>query len=100
MGYLLPTENVMQFVGFILVLLAFGGPFIPLTYPHVMQVLARYTPLLGLSQLVHAPVAGEAMDVWWAVSMAAWLAIFAFGAVWRFRKDTARVCRCPPRVPG
>jgi ABC-2 type transport system permease protein len=93
MGYLLPTENVMQFMGFILMLLSFGaGLFIPLsTYPHVLQVLARYTPLYGLSKLVHMPLTGEPFDGWWAVNVVAWLAIFAGGAVWRFRKDTARV---------
>ena len=27
----------------------------------------------------------------WAVNVIVWLAIFAGGAIWRFRKDTARV---------
>ena len=27
----------------------------------------------------------------WVVNAVAWLAIFAGGAIWRFRKDTARV---------
>jgi hypothetical protein len=31
------------------------------------------------------------MDVWWVVNAVAWLTIFTVGAVWRFRKDTARV---------
>jgi ABC-2 type transport system permease protein len=31
------------------------------------------------------------VDGWWAVNVLAWLAIFVAGAVWRFRKDTARV---------
>jgi ABC-2 type transport system permease protein len=93
MGYLLPTENVMQFMGFILMLLAFGGGlFIPLsTYPHLLQALARFTPLYGLNQLVHVPLTGGAVNLWWAVNVVAWLIIFAGGAVWRFRQDTARV---------
>jgi len=92
LGYMLPTENVMQFMGFIMMLLAFGGGlFIPLsTYPHVLQVLAKFTPLYGLNQLVHAPLTGASMDMWWVVNAVAWLAIFTAGAVWRFRKDTAR----------
>ena len=47
MGYLLPTENVMQFLGFALLLFSFGGGlFIPLSqYPHVLQTLAKFTPL-------------------------------------------------------
>jgi ABC-2 type transport system permease protein len=93
LGYLLPTENVMQFMGFIMILLAFGGGlFVPLsTYPHALQVLAKFTPLYGVNQLVHWPLTGGSMDMWWVVNAVAWLAIFTAGAVWRFRKDTARV---------
>jgi len=93
MGYLLPTENVMQFLGFGLMLFAFGGGlFIPLSqYPHVLQTLAKFTPLYGLNQLVHAPLLGEGVQWTWVVNAIVWLAIFAAGAVWRFRKDTARV---------
>jgi ABC-2 type transport system permease protein len=29
--------------------------------------------------------------MWWVVNAVAWLAIFTAGAIWRFRKDTARV---------
>lgn len=93
MGYLLPTENVMQFLGIALMLFAFGGGlFIPLsTYPHVLQVLAKFTPLYGLNQLVHAPLLGSGVHLTWVLNAAAWLVIFAAGAAWRFRKDTARV---------
>jgi len=92
LGYLLPTENVMQYLGIALMLFAFGGGlFIPLnTYPHALQVLAKFTPLYGLNQLVHAPLGGGVHMVWVANAVA-WLAIFSAGAVWRFRKDTARV---------
>ncbi|MGI8450856.1 MAG: ABC transporter permease, partial [Streptosporangiaceae bacterium] len=60
MGYLLPTENVMQLLGFGLMLLSFaGGLFIPLSqFPHILQDLAEFTPLYGLNQLVHAPLLG------------------------------------------
>src|SRR6185437_12951054 len=89
----LPTENVMQFLGFGLMLFAFGGGlFIPLDqYPHVLQDVAQYTPLYGLNYLVHAPLLGSGVHMVWVVNAVAWLAIFAGGAVWRFRKDTARV---------
>jgi ABC-2 type transport system permease protein len=93
LGYLLPTENVMQFLGIALMLFSFaGGLFIPLsTYPHVLQVLAKFTPLYGLNQLVHAPLLGGSVHMVWVANAVAWLAIFSAGAVWRFRKDTARV---------
>ena len=93
LGYLLPTENVMQFLGLILMLFSFaGGLFIPLSsYPHVLQTIAKFTPLYGLNQLVHAPLIGGSVDIVWAVNAVCWLIIFASGAIWRFRKDTARV---------
>jgi ABC-2 type transport system permease protein len=92
MGYLLPTENVMQVLSFALVIFAFaGGLFLDLTtMPHWYQTFAQFTPLWGLNQLVHAPLG---ISVGWAevANVVAWLAIFVGGAVWRFRKDTARV---------
>jgi ABC-2 type transport system permease protein len=92
-GYLLPTENVMQFLGLALALLAFaGGLFIPLSqFPQVVQDIAEYTPLYGLNQLVHAPLLGGGVEVAWVANAVIWLVIFAGGAIWRFRKDTARV---------
>ena len=93
MGYLLPTENVMQLLSFALVIFAFGGGlFIPLSqYPHVLQTLATYTPLFGLNELTHAPLLGGSINISWVANALAWLVIFAGGAIWRFRKDTARV---------
>jgi ABC-2 type transport system permease protein len=93
LGYLLPTANVMQLLSLALMLFAFGGGlFIPLsTYPHVLQVIAEFTPLYGLNQLVHAPLLGGSVHLAWAANAVAWLVIFGSGAIWRFRKDTARV---------
>lgn len=92
-GYLLPSENVMQIIGFALMLCAFGGGlFIPLSqFSPALQTMATFTPLYGLSQLVHYPLAGGAMDWGWALNVIVWLVIFVAGAVWRFRRDTARV---------
>lgn len=92
-GYLLPTENVMQFLGLIVALLAFmGGLFIPLSqFAHTIQTIAKFTPLYGLNQLVHAPLSVGGFDWWWVLNVICWLIIFAGGAMWRFRKDTARV---------
>jgi ABC-2 type transport system permease protein len=93
MGYLLPTENVMQILSFALVLFAFGGGvFVPLSqFSKLFRTIAEYTPLYGLNQLVHAPFLGGGVQLAWVANAVAWLAIFAGGAVWRFRKDTARV---------
>lgn len=93
MGYLLPTENVMQILSFALVLFAFaGGLFTPLSQmSHLFQDIAKFTPLYGLNELVHAPLTGDALDWAAVVNVLVWLALFAGGAVWRFRRDTARV---------
>ena len=92
-GYLLPTENVMQVMGLVLMLFSFGGGlFIPLSqFPHAIQTIAQYTPLYGLNQLVHVPLQASGVHLAWVANAVIWLAIFAGGAAWRFRKDTARV---------
>ncbi|MHB8220354.1 MAG: ABC transporter permease [Acidimicrobiales bacterium] len=92
-GYLMPSENVMQVIGFALMLFSFGGGlFIPLSqFSHPLRVLAAYTPLYGLNELVHYPLVQGAFNWTWAANLVAWLAIFTAGAIWRFRKDTARM---------
>jgi ABC-2 type transport system permease protein len=91
-GYLLPSENVMQIIGFALMLFSFGGGlFIPLSqFSHTLRVLATYTPLYGLNQLVHYPLTQSAFHWTWAANLLIWLAIFTVGAAWCFRRDTAR----------
>ena len=93
MGYLVPTENVMQLMSLALTLLSFaGGLFIPVSqYPHAIQEIAKWTPLYGLNQLVHTPLLGNGVDWTWVVNVLFWLVAFVGGAVWRMRKDTARV---------
>ncbi|HEX8971599.1 ABC transporter permease [Oryzihumus sp.] len=93
MGYLLPSDNVMQVLGPVLALLAFGGGlFVPLDQMgSTFRQLAELTPMYGVNQLVHAPLTGASFDVLWVVNVLVWLAIFVAGAAWRFRKDTARV---------
>jgi ABC-2 type transport system permease protein len=91
MGYVLPGENVMQILGPGMALLAFlGGLFVPLQDGSVMATIAQFTPLFGLNKLVHAPL-GDTVQASWIVNLVVWTAIFAGGAVWRFRRDTARV---------
>jgi ABC-2 type transport system permease protein len=93
MGYLLPSDNVMQILGPGLALLAFlGGLFTPLDQMgHTFQTIARFTPMYGLSELAHAPLTGDGPGWAAGVNVLVWLALFAGGAAWRFRRDTARV---------
>ena len=93
MGYLLPSDNVMQILGPVLALLAFGGGlFVPLDQMgSTFQHIAEFTPMYGVNQLVHAPLTGTSFELTWVLNVVVWLAIFVAGAAWRFRKDTARV---------
>jgi ABC-2 type transport system permease protein len=93
MGYLLPSENVMQILGPVLALLAFfGGLFVPLQLlGHGFQEIAKFTPAYGVGVLARAPLTGDPVNVGAIVNVVVWTAVFAAGAVWRFRRDTARV---------
>ncbi len=92
-GYLLPAENVMQIMGLSLTLCSFaGGLLVPLSqFSHDFAIVAEFTPLYGLNQLVHYPVVGGNFDWLWSLNVIVWLAIFVVGAAWRLRRDTARV---------
>ena len=92
-GYLLPSENVMQVIGFVLMLFSFGGGlFIPLSeLSPALRTVAKFTPLYGLNQLVHFPLTGGDFAWSWGANVVVWLAVFVAGATWRFRRDTSRV---------
>ncbi len=92
MGYLLPTENVMQIQAFAIVLFAFaGGLFVPLDQmPDWYQTFAQFTPLWGLNNLVHGPLVAE-FHFSWVINAVVWLAIFLGAAAWGFGRDTKRV---------
>jgi len=92
-GYMVPSENVMQFLGPILAILAlFGGLFTPLSsFPVAVQNIAKWTPAYGLGEIARAPLPGGTFD-WVAVAnIIGWLAIFSIGAALMMRRDTKRV---------
>jgi hypothetical protein len=92
-GYLLPSENVTQLIALALTLCSFaGGLFIPVSqFSPGLMTFAKLTPLYGLNQLVHYPLAGGTLQWGWILNLVVWLAIFVAGATWRLRRDTARV---------
>ncbi|MGB3772893.1 MAG: ABC transporter permease [Rhodococcus sp. (in: high G+C Gram-positive bacteria)] len=92
MGYLLPSENVMQILGPGLAVLAFaGGLFVPAS--GWFETVAKFVPTYGVATLARAPLG----DTSWTslaealVNVAVWTTIFVVGAMTMFRKDTARV---------
>ncbi|WP_326561881.1 ABC transporter permease [Micromonospora sp. NBC_01796] len=92
-GYLAPAENVMQFLGPILAILAmFGGLFVPLeVLPQAMQDIARFTPVYGVGEIARSPLTGSGFTLGAVVNVLAWTVAFGFGAARLFRRDTQRV---------
>ena len=92
MGYLLPSENVLQIIGPILGVFAFfGGLFVPVSVlPSSVQNIAPYMPPYGVAQIARYPLLGGTFDITWVISVVAWTAAFAIGATILFRRDTRR----------
>lgn len=92
MGYLLPSENVMQIIGPILAIFSlFGGLFVPLALlPSVMQDIAPYMPTYGVASIARYPLVGGIFDPTWLLSVVVWTAAFAAAASVLFRRDTRR----------
>ncbi len=93
MGYLLPSENVMQILGPVLAVLSFaGGLFVPVDQlGHTFATIAKFTPVFGVGEIARYPLTQDG-NLWLAaLNVVVWTALFASGAMWRFRRDTARV---------
>ena len=92
MGYLLPSENVMQILGPVLAVLSFaGGLFVPVDQMgSVFAAIAPWMPTYGVGQLARYPLVHDGSLATALVNVVAWTAVFAAGAMWRFRRDTAR----------
>jgi len=92
MGYLLPSENVMQVLGPVLAgLAALGGLWFPIDAHTTLGHISAVTPIYGLAQLARWPLYGGAPHIGWILNLVGWLAVFVAGAAWRMSKDTARV---------
>lgn len=92
MGYLLPTENVMQFLGPALGVFALvGGLFVPLNLlPSTIRDIAPYMPPYGVAQIARYPLTGGDFDWTWILSVVLWTAAFAVGSMILFSRDTHR----------
>jgi ABC-2 type transport system permease protein len=92
MGFLLPSENVMQVLGPVMAgLAALGGLWFPIASDTVLGHISAATPIYGLAQVARWPLYGGAPHAVWILNLVGWLAIFVAGAAWRMSKDTARV---------
>ncbi|HWU19982.1 MAG TPA: ABC transporter permease [Nocardioides sp.] len=92
MGYLLPSENVMQILGPAMAgLAALGGLWFPIDAHTVLGHISALTPIYGLAELARWPLYGGLPHLGWVANLVFWLALFVAGAAWRMSKDTARV---------
>jgi len=93
MGYLLPSENVMQILGPSLAVLSFaGGLFLPLSeMSHVFATIAKFTPAYGVGVLSRAPLGGDESVLLAVLNVVVWGGLFIAGAAWRMSRDTHRV---------
>ena len=92
-GYLLPSENVTGILSLVIMFCsAAGGLFIPASsFPHTYMIVAEFTPLYGLNELVHYPLVGGTFAWMWVLNCVIWFGLFVLGAAWKFRRDTDRV---------
>jgi len=92
MGYLLPSENVMQVIGPILGIFALlGGLFVPLSLlPPVMQTVGPLMPTYGVVSIARFPLVEGAFDPAWLLSVVVWTVAFAGAATALLRRDTQR----------
>jgi len=93
MGYLVPAENVMQFIGPLLALLAFfGGLFTPLSLmPHALRVIAPFMPTYAVGEIARSPITHSGFTAAHLALLLAWAAAFALGTAVLFRRHTTRV---------
>lgn len=93
MGYLLPSENVMQFIGPVLGIFGFfGGLFVPVSLlPPTVQDIAPLMPPYGVAEIARFPLTGGAFDPTWLLSTLLWTTAFVAAAAVLFRRDTRRV---------
>ena len=92
MGYLLPSENVMQVLGPALALLSFaGGLFVPLDQmSDVFAMIATFTPAYGVGVLSRSPFGDDGSVLLALVNILVWASVFVGGAAWRMSRDTQR----------
>lgn len=93
MGYLLPSENVMQILGPAMALLSFaGGLFVPVdSMGTVFADIAHFMPTYGVAVLARYPIDSSPSALLAILNVVVWGAIFVAGAAWRMSRDTRRV---------
>jgi ABC-2 type transport system permease protein len=91
-GYLAKPDSVQQLSGLLYMLLAaFGGLWVPVeVMPHIMRLIANYTPAYWAGQVARGPLFHGGLNLHAVLVLLAWAAGLGFVALRRFQADTAR----------
>jgi ABC-2 type transport system permease protein len=57
----------------------------------VFGTVAKFSPAYGVGVIARYPLTHSGSLATAILNVTAWTAVFVLGAVWRFRRDTARV---------
>ncbi|MGW3798798.1 ABC transporter permease [Dermacoccus nishinomiyaensis] len=98
LGYLLPSDSVMQMLGGLMAIMSMlGGIFFPIKDGSTFDHFAQFTPMYGIGKLAQWRLSlttsggHGSFHLVWALNLVAWGLLFIGGAAWSFRRDTARV---------
>jgi ABC-2 type transport system permease protein len=91
-GYLAKPDSIQQISGLIFFLLSlFGGLWLPVeSMPHIMRVIATYTPAYWAGQVARAPLFHGHLEPKAVVVLLAWAVGLGIIGIRRFQADTAR----------
>lgn len=91
-GYLVPAENAMQFIGPLLALMSFfGGLFFPLDKGSTLAHIAPYMPTYAVGLVTRSPITNSGFTAAHLGDLVLWVAVFGIGTALLFRRDTSRV---------
>ncbi|GAA3624191.1 ABC transporter permease [Kineosporia mesophila] len=93
LGYLIPAENAMQFMGPLLALMSFfGGLFQPLDQmPQALQDIAPWMPTYAVGLVARSPITDSGLTLGHVADLLLWTGVFVAGTALLFRRDTQRV---------
>lgn len=91
-GYVAKPDSVQQVSGLLYMLLAvFGGLWVPIeAMPHLMRVIADYTPAYWAGKVARGPLFHGELEARSVVVLLVWAVALGLLALRRFRTDTAR----------
>jgi ABC-2 type transport system permease protein len=91
-GYIAKPDSIQQVNGLLFFLLALlGGLWLPYDQmPHLMQIVAKYTPSYWAADVARAPLEHGSLNLNAVLVLLGWAVVLGFIGIRRFQADTAR----------